>query len=179
MKITDTSPPPSPSVGRRRLSPVVWLATAAGVGFLPKSPGTWGSIVGIPLAIAVQQIPGVGWQAGVLALIALVGVPVCAIAAQHLGGAKDPGCIVLDEVVGMAVTLFLFDSLQPVTVIVAFALFRLFDISKPSPVREIEHLPHGWGIMADDLAAAVYAQLALRLIAWVAGSAVPGLLPLV
>jgi phosphatidylglycerophosphatase A len=159
-----------------RRSWIVWIAAGGGIGFLPYSPGTWGSVLGLPLAIGLHYLGNDGWQAAALAVLALVGVPLCAVAARHLGK-DDPGCVVFDEIVGMAATLFLFDPTRPVVLVFGFFLFRFFDILKPSPVREVERMAHGWGIMADDLLAAVYANLALRLIAWVAGSHAPGLLP--
>ena len=103
----------------------------------------------------------------------MLGVAVCAKSVRLLGGVDDPGCIVFDEVVGMAATFLMFDSMRPVTIVAAFVLFRIFDVLKPSPAREVEHLAHGWGIMADDLVAAVYANLSLHLIGWLAASGLP------
>jgi phosphatidylglycerophosphatase A len=171
MTANDPSPP-------NRRSIAVWIATGFGVGFLPFSPGTFGSVLGLPLAWGLQQLPGWPWYVAALAAVALAGVPICAYAARHLGGHHDPGSVILDEIVGMAATLFLFDASSVVTLVTAFILFRFFDILKPTPVREVERLAHGWGIMGDDLVAAVYANLALRLIAWAFGSAVPELSPL-
>ncbi len=173
MDETDSAQTSNPGANGRSL--IVWIATGFGLGYLPKSPGTWGSLLGIPLAWAYQQLHGVGWQAGALALAALAGVPICAIAARRLGGSHDPGCVVLDEVIGMAATLFMFDAWRPLTVVLAFILFRFFDILKPTPVREVERLSHGWGIMTDDLVAALYANLSLWIIAWLAGLLAPGL----
>lgn len=140
---------------------------------IPKAPGTWGSLLGIPLAWGVQLLPGLGWQLAALCALALIGVAVCARAVRILGGAEDPGCVVYDEVIGMAATFLMFDSMRPVTIAAAFALFRIFDVLKPSPAREVERLAHGWGIMADDLVAAVYANLSLHLIGWLVGNRLP------
>ena len=155
----------------------VWIATAGGVGRAPVAPGTWGSLLGIPLACGIALLPGVWLQAGVLIALAVAGVPICALAVKRLGGPKDPSCIVLDEVVGMAATLFLIDTTRPLPLLAGFLLFRLFDILKPSPVRDVEALPHGWGIMADDLVAALYANISLRLVLWLVGSYFTGSLP--
>ena len=153
-----------------RRSVAVWLATGFGIGFVPKAPGTFGSLLGIPVALAIGRLPGVWWQAVALAAVAAIGVPICTAAIRRLGGSHDPGCIVLDEIVGMAASLFLFDATRPLVVVAAFLLFRLFDIVKPTPAREVERLPLGWGVMADDLVAAVYANLSLRILLWIAGS---------
>ena len=162
-----TEPPTSSTTLRpERKGLFVWLAAAGGIGFSPIAPGTLGSLVGIPLAIGLGHLPSVWWQIGILAMIALLGVPICAMAVRQLGGQEDPGCVVIDEVVGMAATLLFFDPTSVVTLVTAFALFRLFDILKPTPAREVEELPHGWGIMADDLVAALYANLSLRLLLW-------------
>jgi phosphatidylglycerophosphatase A len=149
---------------------VLWLATGAGIGFVPLAPGTFGSLLGIPLALAIGTLPGAWWQALALVAAAAAGVPICSAAIRRLGGPHDPGCIVLDEIVGMAATLFLFDARRPLVVLAAFLLFRLFDIVKPSPARDVERLPLGWGVMADDLVAAVYANLSLHILLWAAGS---------
>ena len=148
----------------------VWLATGAWIGFVPLAPGTFGSLLGIPLALAIGMLPGAWWQAFALAAAAAIGVPICTAAIRRLGGPHDPGCIVLDEVVGMAATLFLFDATRPLVVLAAFLMFRVFDIVKPSPARDVERLPLGWGVMADDLVAALYANLLLHALLWAVGS---------
>jgi phosphatidylglycerophosphatase A len=166
------TPPASPPPARRGLA--VWIATGGGVGFAPVAPGTLGSLLGIPLAWALGLLPNLWMQLAVLVAIAIVGVPICALAVRQLGGPHDPGCVVFDEIVGMAATLFLLDATNVVTVVAAFVLFRLFDVLKPTPAREVEALPHGWGIMADDLVAAVYASLSLWLLTWISGSLFAG-----
>ena len=154
-------------VGPRR-SAAVWFATAGGIGLIPFAPGTWGSILGIPLAWGIAAVPNPWLAAAVLVGVAAVCVPICVRAIRDLGGPHDPSCIVVDEVVGTAATLFMFDVTQPATVIAGFLLFRLFDITKPTPVREIERLPHAWGVMADDLLAALYANVSLRALTFLA-----------
>ncbi|HEY1600230.1 MAG TPA: phosphatidylglycerophosphatase A [Pirellulales bacterium] len=141
-----------------------------GIGLMPVAPGTWGSLLGLPLARGIGLLPNPWLQGAALATMALAGVLICALAVRQLGGPHDPGFIVFDEIVGMAATLFLVDATRPINLLLGFALFRLFDVLKPSPAREVERLPHGWGIMADDLVAAVYASLSLRLLLWLGSS---------
>jgi phosphatidylglycerophosphatase A len=171
--MSDAAQPPVTMPPARR-GVAVWVAAGGGLGFSPLAPGTLGSLLGIPLAAGLGLAPNVWWHAAALVAIAIAGVPICTLAVRQLGGPHDPGCIVFDEIVGMAATLFLFDATHVMTVVAAFVLFRVFDILKPTPAREVEALPHGWGIMADDLVAAVYANLSLRLLAWSAGSLFTG-----
>jgi phosphatidylglycerophosphatase A len=141
----------------RRLFPLA-LATVFGVGYIPFAPGTFGSAAGLlvwwllPSSAAAQAV----------AIVALfvVGSWSGGIAEHHFGG-TDPAHVVIDEVMGMLITLFL----NPVGgwgAVGAFLLFRLADVVKPYPSRQLEHLPGGLGVMADDAMAAVYANLALR-----------------
>jgi phosphatidylglycerophosphatase A len=105
-------------------------------------------------------------HAAAVVVICLLGVPICSAAARRLGGLKDPGCIVLDEIASLPI-VFLGPGLELASWQVAlagFLLHRLFDITKPPPARQLESLPAGLGIMADDWAAAIYANLSLRLL---------------
>ncbi|MBX7165036.1 MAG: phosphatidylglycerophosphatase A [Pirellulales bacterium] len=140
---------------------VVFLATGAWVGRLP-APGTWGALWGVVLAWAVQQVASPWVQVLLIAAIFAAGVPLCTAAARRLGGEKDPGSIVFDEIASLPVTFFLVPMDNWVVAALGFGLHRLFDISKPPPTRRLEHLPDGLGIMADDLMAGVYSNLALR-----------------
>jgi phosphatidylglycerophosphatase A len=97
--------------------------------------------------------------------LSLAGIPLCTKAARRLG-LKDPGCIVLDEIVSLGITFFLVPMTNPLVVIVGFGLHRLFDITKPPPLRRLERLPEGLGIMADDLLAGVYSNLVLHALLW-------------
>jgi len=152
---------------RPRQGLAVWIATGAGVGFIGKAPGTFGAIWGLPLAFALSYLP---WPvtAAVIIVLAAVGVPLCTAAARQLGR-KDPGQIVWDEIVSVPMTFFLVPTacwFDPVTVALGFALNRVFDISKAPPGRQLERLPDGLGIMADDWAAGVYSCLALHVLVW-------------
>jgi phosphatidylglycerophosphatase A len=186
------------------------IATVLGTGYLKPGPGTWGSAVGLLIAVVshpftwfyvLNAVLGVGlaFRSGALGiavalipsvavwlLLALLGVQASRQVAEF-AGVKDPQYVVIDEVSGVHLSLIL--SLAPVTPMVflrpedatAFALysgmsilnwkfllaalllFRLFDILKPFPCRRLEKLPGGWGIMADDWMAGVYAAICLRL----------------
>jgi len=137
------------------------IATAFGSGYSPFAPGTAGSAVGLLL---FWPLAGLGWTwqltacLGVLAL----GTPAASRVAT-LVGRKDPGLVVVDEVAGQWITLVGMPFAAPV-VLAGFVLFRIMDVVKPWPARALERLPGGWGIMADDVAAGVYAHLALRVL---------------
>jgi phosphatidylglycerophosphatase A len=137
-------------------------ATALGVGYAPVAPGTFGSAVGL-LVWYVLPVSFLAQGAAIVAVV-VIGSWSGTVAEQYFGRV-DPGYVVIDEVAGMLVTLFL----VPVGwtgMVGAFLLFRLSDIVKPYPANRLERLPGGLGIMADDLMAGVYANLALRLCIW-------------
>lgn len=141
------------------------LATGLGSGYSPIAPGTAGSIVGIALYWPLATRPVVE-QLVALALLVLLGVPAAGQVARR-GGRKDPGLVVVDEVAGVWATLVFLPFTMP-TAVAGFLLFRVMDVLKPYPARDLERLPGGWGIMADDLMAGVYANLLLRvgLLVW-------------
>ena len=140
------------------------LATGLGLGYAPVAPGTVGSLLGLPLAWGIQQLPPWGQPVVAVALF-LVGVPICAAGARLLGS-KDPGAVVFDEIAAFSV-LFLGVQFSAVSGLLGFLLFRAFDVSKPWPVERLERLPGGWGIMADDFAAALLAGILLRCVDWI------------
>jgi phosphatidylglycerophosphatase A len=145
------------------------IATACGAGYAPVAPGTVGSAVGLLLWLV---LPGNLW----LRLLAIVVISVAgawsgSLAETHFNK-RDPGQVVVDEVAGMMVTLVFNPVSSLVWIIAAFLLFRAADIVKPFPVNRLERLPGGIGIMADDLAAGVYANLALRIGMWAFGQSV-------
>jgi phosphatidylglycerophosphatase A len=143
-----------------RHNAVLIVATGGYVGRIPWAPGTAGSLVGLPIIYVLAQLGPAGAAIGCVILTA-VAVWVAGMAERQLG-LKDPGCIVIDEIAGMAVAL-LWLPLSPLTGAVGFLLFRLFDIWKPLPVRILERrLAGGWGIVMDDIAAGVLANLVLR-----------------
>ena len=136
----------------------LWCATACGVGYIPAAPGTFGSAVGLLVWVLLPR----GNVVAAAAIIALFAVGTWSgTVAEHHFRCGDPGPVVIDEVMGMLITLFAI----PVGVagaLTGFVLFRIFDIIKPYPSRRFERLPGGLGIMADDAMAAVYANLVLR-----------------
>ena len=144
------------------LDRLAWLyATGCGVGLAPKAPGTFGSLLG-PLFVA-------GWQslarpAYESVIVAVAGVRLGVAAAQRTArrcGLEDPGCVVCDEIAAFAI-VFAMTPVTWTTAVIGFAWFRAFDIAKPWPIRRLERLPGGWGIMADDLLAGVFAAAALH-----------------
>lgn len=145
--------------------PIVWLATLGPIGRLP-GPGTWGSAVGLLIGIAGID----AWETPGLLLALVVTFPLCALicsaAEQHLGR-HDPPVVILDEVWAMAAIIIVQARVIGVSgrfLLWAFLLFRAFDIMKPPPLKQLARLPAGWGIIADDLGAAVYSCLVLWII---------------
>ena len=136
------------------------IATGLGSGYSPIAPGTAGSAVGLLLFWPLARLHPAA-QVALLVALALAGVAAASHVARRLG-IEDPGVVVVDEVAGMWVTL-LFLPFTPFTAAVGFLAFRVMDVFKPYPARQLESLHGGWGIMADDLMAAVYANLLVRL----------------
>jgi phosphatidylglycerophosphatase A len=153
------APRPTPSTGNRVL---ILLATGFGSGYAPKAPGTAGSVVGILIAWPLMGLPLWGFVLATLAIFAL-GVVASNVAEAHFSR-KDPGAIVIDEIAGIMVTL-IGVSPTPMHLLLGFALFRLFDISKPPPCRWSERrFKGGLGVMMDDIFAGVYAAICLQLL---------------
>jgi phosphatidylglycerophosphatase A len=139
----------------------VILATGGGVGNIPVAPGTFGSLLGLPLCFLLGTMTA-GWAAAVTVAFILFSVGVSHLAEIALQK-HDPGAIVIDEAAGMMVTLLAL-PLNAVTVVAGFVIFRLLDITKPFPIRRFERMfPGGAGVVADDVAAGVAANLILRL----------------
>lgn len=164
---------PAAPAGTPWFAPAVFVATACGLGRVPFAPGTFGSLLGLPLALATGWLasrvtPDAGLargvEAAIVAAICVVGIPVCSRAAALLGR-KDPGAIVLDEVASMPLALLIVPpgERSPALLAAAFVLLRIFDIGKPFPCRQLERLPAGLGIMADDWGAAAWTAACLAL----------------
>jgi phosphatidylglycerophosphatase A len=170
------------------------VATALFTGYIPWASGTFGSLAGL----LVLLIPGAEQplaMAIMLILAIAAGVPAAAAVARAEGnrltriaaatkktfqpgehGAPDPSIVVIDEVVGMWITLFLIPRTIP-AYFLGFLLFRALDIVKPQPARAVEQIPNGWGIMLDDMVAGLYANVALRILLWLIRAILPALAP--
>lgn len=148
------------------------LTTCFGLGRLPWAPGTWGSLPPAVLYMTAGILFGPVPAVIVLTLLLVGGCVVTVLFSTKVieqAGSKDPGRIVSDEVAGAAMTLLLMHLLAPsagycLTAALGFGLFRAFDILKPWPCRQLEQLDAGWGVLADDLAAGVWAAAI-----WLAG----------
>jgi phosphatidylglycerophosphatase A len=146
------------------LDPAVLLATCGGLGRIGVAPGTFGALAGLAAAFGLARAglpPFV--EIAVLVAVNLIGIPCCTRAARLLGLGKDPGTICYDEAASLPLALLALPvaARSPLSLAAAFALHRLFDISKPFPCRRLERLPAGLGIMADDWGAAAYAAACL------------------
>ena len=178
MSSAKSSPPPQ-AQGKALASPgqkttSAWLAaTFFGAGYLKPGPGTYGSAAACVLWLLAAEIVHhqtltLTWitLAGVV-LATAIGIPAATRVARE-SGRPDPGFVVIDEVAGQWLALLFLPPLWP-NALLAFILFRFFDILKPPPIRRLESLPEGTGIMVDDLGAGVFAlvlgQLFLYLIA--------------
>lgn len=139
----------------------MFLATGGYVGYAPFASGTFGSLVGLPI---VYLLSNTHWYTATVLVAAFIigSVWVAHLAEQQLN-AKDPECIVIDEVAGMCVAM-LYIPLTLTTGLAGFFLFRLFDVIKPPPVRQMEKmLKGGWGVVMDDVVAGVMANISLRM----------------
>lgn len=140
----------------------VFVATVAYCGYFPFAPGTVGSVAGLVVYLLVWWAQSPIVEAALITCLFLAGVWAGTTAERYFGGI-DPGPIVIDEVVGMLITL----AFVPVGLsgaLAGFVLFRVFDVIKPFPAGRLERLHGGFGVMADDAMAAVYANISLRLL---------------
>jgi phosphatidylglycerophosphatase A len=142
------------------------VATVFGVGYAPVAPGTFGSAAGLLVWWLLPASTAI--QAAVIAAMFVAGSWGGNVAERHFGR-SDPGQVVIDEVMGMLITLFL-NPVGWLGALAGFLLFRIFDVIKPYPANRLEQLHGGIGVMADDAMAAVYANLVLRAaLHWVIG----------
>ncbi len=144
----------------------LWAATGVGIGMVTPAPGTIGGLWGLPLAWAVGLLPTTEGRILVIMLLGIASVAICTAAARALGGEKDPQSIVLDEIAALPIVFLGLEPTGPAVWLAGWLLFRLFDITKLPPIRYLERLPDGWGVMADDWAAAIVACGALHLLLW-------------
>lgn len=154
---------PSPdNIPHSRLS---WLtATLFGIGHLQPGSGTWASAVTVLLWWAATRVLNPGWAlpaaAAVALAVTLIGIPTSTVVARE-SGRKDPGFVVIDEVAGQMIALIGVPANWKY-LLAGFILFRSFDIVKPFPLRRLEKLPGGTGIMMDDVGAGLYALVLLH-----------------
>jgi phosphatidylglycerophosphatase A len=183
---------PSPPPERKKPSAALGIATALGLGYLPKAPGTFGSLAGVALGWAaltlsrLQFAPHIAttgessasaaplWinfamnEIALIVIVSFVGVWAADRTAKYLR-TKDPQIVVIDEVAGQLIAYMALATPRTFAVnwkylLLGFILFRVFDIWKPFPARQAEALPGGLGIMADDWIAGIYAALALWIV---------------
>jgi phosphatidylglycerophosphatase A len=161
---SETSSPESRADPVQTMKKTPWafaVATFFGIGYLKPGPGTWGSVAAVLLWAGAGHFLHLTPNALLLALLIgivltiFLGVPAATIV-ERQSGRHDPAFVVIDEVIGQWITL-LFSPVDWRHGLIALVLFRLFDITKPFPVRRIERLPAGWGIVFDDVAAGLYA----------------------
>jgi phosphatidylglycerophosphatase A len=141
------------------------LATWFGCGYAPVAPGTAGSLAALVIAIALNYWGGLGrWSLLILSVALLApGIWSASLVATETNQ-PDPHIVVVDEVIGQWITLAGAATFNWKTYLAAFALFRLLDVWKPAPARQLESLPGGWGIVADDVMAGLYGALAIFLL---------------
>jgi phosphatidylglycerophosphatase A len=158
---TSSTPGSAGTHGPRKRNAAVVVSTLFGAGYFPGAPGTLGAALGIPVAV-VLRLAGLPVAIEASIPLALVACAVLITArAEKAFGRHDPPQIVLDEFVSIPVTLFLV-PLAWYWYALGFGLNRLLDVLKPPPIRQLQRLPGGWGIVADDLAAAVVANVVLH-----------------
>ena len=157
-----TSPPAVPNPAKKKTLWAWTVATFFGVGFGKPGPGTWGSVaafllwaaesmIGRPVSAHTLLVGLLIW----IGVTLILGIPAATIVARE-SGRKDPQFVVIDEVAGQWIAL-LFCPADWRYGLICLILFRIFDITKPFPIRRIENLPAGWGIVLDDVAAGLYA----------------------
>ena len=144
----------------------LFIATCGYLGYVPIAPGTFGSAAGLAVFYAVRSTGSLSVEIAAIFALFAVGVWSGTVAEHHFGGI-DPAPVILDEVVGMLITL----ALLPVNVagaVTGFLIFRVLDVVKPWPSAQFEKLPGGLGVMADDGMAALYGNLVMRGLVWLA-----------
>ena len=140
----------------------VFIATVGYCGYFPIAPGTVGSAAGLLFYLAVWWAQSPVFEVALILVLFAAGIWAGTTSERYFGGI-DPGPIVMDEVVGMLITL----AFIPVSItgaLIGFLLFRVFDVIKPFPAGRFEKLHGGLGVMADDAMAAIYANIALRIV---------------
>ena len=143
----------------------VFIATCGYLGYVPVAPGTFGSAAGLAVFFLIRSTGSMTLELAAILVLFAIGIWSGTIAEHHFGGV-DPAPVVMDEVVGMLITL----AFLPVSVtgaIVGFLVFRVLDVFKPWPSARFERLPGGLGVMADDGMAAIYGNVVMHGLIWV------------
>ena len=144
--------------------PAHFIALGFGAGLAPVAPGTFGTLVAIPIGLVLHRYAGDAGFAAAIAVLFAIGVWASAVTGRALG-VPDHGSIVVDEVVAFLLVLY-FAGLTPLRIAFAFLLFRFFDIVKPPPIRQVDAaMKSGFGVMLDDIVAAGYSLLVFALAA--------------
>lgn len=152
----------APTFGFLLRHPAHFIALGLGAGLAPVAPGTFGTLVAIPIAAVLRTQFSEGVFVATIVVLALLGVWAAQVTGEHLG-VPDHGAIVWDEVVAFLLVLY-FVGADGVRIAAAFVVFRFFDIVKPPPIRQLDAaLKNGFGVMVDDLVAAGYTLLVLAL----------------
>lgn len=143
---------------------IMALATGFYTGYLPKAPGTWGTLVAFPIHFLITRLAPSHYSLA-LAIIFVIAV-VTAGGAEKIVDSGDPGLVVIDEIIGMLIGLIGL-PLQPAPLIIAFFVFRFFDILKPFPVRWVDSRLHGgMGIVLDDVLAGIYTLFVMHILCY-------------
>ncbi len=144
---------------------ILFLASGFGTGYLPYCPGTFGTLIALPVSLIVNRITLDEPWLGATSLAGLTAIAIwLADQAARILGKKDPQSITIDEIAGFTLASFLTVGLAGLAI--GFVLFRFFDIAKVFPARRLEALPGGAGIVLDDMLAGLYTFLILRLLSW-------------
>jgi phosphatidylglycerophosphatase A len=138
----------------------IFFATGGYVGYLPIAPGTFGSALGLGLLWGIRTVGDMRLEILVLVLILVLGIWSGSVVERYVG-TVDPGIVIMDEIAGMLITMLLI-PVTAISVLAGFLVFRALDILKPWPARRLERLPGGFGIMADDVMAAIYGNLVMH-----------------
>ena len=142
---------------------ITFLATGFGSGLSPVAPGTAGTLVGVVICLLCLPIP---WILRLIIVLALLALSIyVAGQAEKIYQKKDDQRIVIDEIIGLQITM-LPVAINILNLCAAFVLFRIFDIWKPFPVKNLQGLPGGWGVVIDDVAAGIYAGAILWLLGY-------------
>ena len=143
---------------------ILYCVTGAGAGYIPRLPGTAGTLVAIPLSLGLNRVAASNLPLAVLILVASIFLAIwLSTKAANILKQKDPQIIVIDEIVGFVVANFLAPP-GLAALLWSFVLFRLFDIGKVFPINRLEQLPGGAGIVLDDVMAGLYTLISLRLL---------------